>query len=93
MMMDLVDVKMLVCNDLLISLIPKFLIYQADLNLGLTGGLATWTGKGTWTGAATETICVNFYDLYNNKPTCCCKLAKRTLEEEQSSELTGCACA
>jgi len=66
---------------------------NADLNYGLTGGSATWVGKGIWTGAASETICINFYDPDNNKPTCCCNLAMSTLEQDESSELTGCVCA
>jgi len=65
---------------------------NADLNYGLTGGTATWTGKGTWTGADSNTICIDFYDPDNNKPTCCCSLAKSSLEQDETTELSGCEC-
>lgn len=63
---------------------------NADLNYGLTGGSATWTGKGTWTGSASETICIDFYG--DDKPSCCCNLMQSTLAQDESSELTGCVC-
>jgi len=65
---------------------------NADLNYGLTGGTATWTGKGTWTGADSNTICIDFYDPDNNKPTCCCGLFKSTLEQDETTDLSGCEC-
>jgi len=69
---------------------------NADLNYGLTGGTATWTGTGQsiWTGADSNAICIDFYDPNNSKPTCCCSLAKPTLgyETDKTSELTGCEC-
>jgi len=52
---------------------------NADLNYGLTGGSATWTGKGTWTGSASETICIDFYG--DDKPSCCCNLVQSTLAD------------
>merc|ERR1711872_417775 len=63
-----------------------------DLNNGLSGGTATWTGKGTWTGADSNTVCINFYDPDNNKPTCCCSLVKSTLEQDETTDLSGCEC-
>merc|ERR1712013_764215 len=69
---------------------------NADLNYGLTGGTATWTGTGQsiWTGADSNAVCIDFYDPNNSKPTCCCNLAKPTLgyETDMTSELTGCEC-
>ena len=53
----------------------------ADLNYGLNGGTATWTGEGTWTGTSSSPVCIKFYDPDNNKPTCCCDLADTTLEQ------------
>ena len=93
MMMDLVAAKMLV--EIIIKSV-FILKSQADLNYGLTGGTATWTGIGQsiWTGADSNPICIDFYDPDNTKPTCCCNLATPTLgyETEITSELTGCEC-
>jgi len=66
---------------------------NADLNYGVTGGSAEWTGKGEWTGTSSDTICVDFYDPNNNKPTCCCSLVQSTLGQGESTELTNCSCA
>ena len=65
---------------------------QADLNYGLTGGSATWTGKGEWTAAASQPVCIKFYDPDNNKPTCCCELKQRTLGQDETSDLENCEC-
>ena len=55
---------------------------KADLNYGLTGGTAQWTGEGVWTATASPSpLCIKFYDPDNNKPTCCCDLADRTLAQ------------
>ena len=89
MMMDLVAAKMLV--EIIIKSV-FILKSQADLNYGLTGGTATWTGKGTWTGADSNTICIDFYDPDNNKPTCCCSLFKSSLEQDETTDLSGCEC-
>ena len=63
-----------------------------DLNLGLTGGSATWTGSGSWTGAK-EAVCINFYDDGTKpKPTCCCDLASPTLASGETSNLVNCEC-
>jgi len=64
----------------------------ADLNYGLNGGTATWTGEGTWTGTSSSPVCIKFYDPDNNKPTCCCDLADTTLEQEESTDLVNCGC-
>jgi len=66
---------------------------NADLNYGLTGGSATWTGKGEWTATASNPVCIKFYDPANNKPTCCCQLSRRTLALGETSELESCVCA
>jgi len=63
-----------------------------DLNLGLTGGSATWTGSGSWT-AAKEAVCINFFDVLTRvKPTCCCDLANPTLASGETSDLVNCEC-
>jgi len=64
----------------------------ADLNYGLTGGSATWTGPGEWTADAFKPVCINFFDPDNNKPTCCCELKKRTLNKDETSDLKNCLC-
>eukprot|EP00091_Calanus_sinicus_P024791 TRINITY_DN9091_c0_g1_i3.p2 TRINITY_DN9091_c0_g1~~TRINITY_DN9091_c0_g1_i3.p2 ORF type:complete len:141 (-),score=35.01 TRINITY_DN9091_c0_g1_i3:41-463(-) len=65
---------------------------NADLNLGLTSGSATWTGPGSWTAVNGSPICINFYDPDNIKPTCCCDLQKKTLATDETSEFENCHC-
>jgi len=61
----------------------------ADLNVGLTGGTATWTGQGTWTGQSGDTtVCVDFYG--DSKPTFCCGLQSKSLGEGVSTDLIDC---
>ena len=64
----------------------------ADLNYGLNGGRAEWTGPGTWTGSLTDTVCIMFYDPEDHLPTCCCGLQTRSLAQGESSELIDCQC-
>jgi len=59
----------------------------ADLNKGLSGGSATWTGSGTWTAIDANPVCVNFY---MSETTWCCTLAKSSLEKDESTDLTNC---
>merc|ERR1719415_502002 len=49
---------------------------NADLNYGLTGGSATWTGQGTWTGSSTDPICIQFFPdpVTGDIVTCCANL-------------------
>merc|ERR1712136_668239 len=64
-----------------------------DMNYGLVGGSATWTGPGEWTGAASSPICIKFFDPENNKPTCCCDLAIKTLDLiVDTTDLVNCSC-
>jgi len=64
-----------------------------DMNYGLVGGSATWTGPGQWTGAASSPICIKFFDPDNNKPTCCCDLAIKTLDLiVDTTDLVNCSC-
>jgi len=61
----------------------------ADLNVGLTGGTATWTGQGTWTGQNGDvTVCVDFYG--DSKPTFCCGLQDQSLDEGITTDLINC---
>merc|ERR1712013_178628 len=62
-----------------------------DLNVGVTGATATWTGEGTWTPQADKPICVNFYDPEDNKPTCCCDMSKKSLDSADVADLS-CSC-
>eukprot|EP00092_Neocalanus_flemingeri_P014933 GFUD01016128.1.p1 GENE.GFUD01016128.1~~GFUD01016128.1.p1 ORF type:complete len:296 (-),score=72.25 GFUD01016128.1:158-931(-) len=62
----------------------------ADLNYGLTGGSATWTGLGEWTAVDSQAVCINFYDT---TVTCCCELKQKTLSTDNTSELENCLCA
>merc|ERR1719317_1660756 len=62
-----------------------------DLNVGVTGATATWTGEGTWTPQADKPICVNFYDPEDNKPTCCCDMSKKSLGRADVADLS-CSC-
>ena len=64
----------------------------ADLNFGLNGGSATWTGPGTWTANSPDSVCIKFYDPVGNKPTCCCELSTPTLSQDQTSDLVNCEC-
>lgn len=64
----------------------------ADLNYGLNGGTAEWTGPGTWTGAETKTVCIKFYDPEDHLPTCCCSLEDRSLGQGEISALKDCLC-
>merc|ERR1712119_45297 len=65
----------------------------ADLNYGLTGGSATWTGKGTWTGSSTDPVCIQFFpDPSGDIVSCCCDLQTRSLAQGESSELKDCQC-
>jgi len=64
-----------------------------DTNLGLEGGSATWTGTGIWTASASSPVCINFFDQTGTKPTCCCDLAKQSLESGATSDLVKCSCA
>ena len=64
----------------------------ADLNYGLNGGRAEWTGPGTWTGSLTDSVCIMFYDPEDHLPTCCCGLQTRSLAQGESSELRDCQC-
>ena len=64
----------------------------ADMNYGLEGGTATWTGKGIWTAAASEAVCIDFYDPFNDKPTCCCSLQTPRLATNETSNLIDCEC-
>jgi len=63
-----------------------------DLNIGVTGGTATWTGAGTWTPNTERTICVDFYDPGNNKPTCCCTLPQSSLSSADGAVDLTCEC-
>merc|ERR1712198_318826 len=64
-----------------------------DMNYGLVGGSATWTGPGEWTGAASSPICIKFFDPEHNKPTCCCDLAIKTLDLiVDTTDLVNCSC-
>merc|ERR1719510_1980188 len=62
--------------------------YNGDLNLGLSGGTATWTGQGTWTPVSQDPICINFYG--DNKPTCCC--GTTALQSNVPTDLSDCHC-
>ena len=65
----------------------------ADLNYGLTGGSATWTGKGTWTGSSEDPVCIQFFpDPSGTIVNCCCNLDTPSLAQEESSELDNCSC-
>lgn len=64
----------------------------ADLNYGLNGGTAEWTGAGTWTGSVSDTVCIMFFDPDNRLPTCCCSLQQRSLAQGESSGLKDCEC-
>ena len=65
----------------------------ADLNYGLLGGSATWTGAGSWTAVFSAPICIKFYEtVVSPKPTCCCDLQQRTLATNQMSDLVNCSC-
>jgi len=61
-----------------------------DLNTGLTGGTATWTGQGTWTPDGNQPICINFFG--NNKPTCCCDLPQSSLTSADGPLDLSCSC-
>jgi len=63
-----------------------------DLNVGVTGATATWTGEGTWTPQADKPICVNFYDPEDNKPTCCCDMSKKSLSSKDFVSDLNCSC-
>jgi len=63
-----------------------------DLNIGVTGGTASWTGAGTWTPQSQESICVDFYDPANNKPTCCCTLPGSSLSSSDGAVNLTCDC-
>jgi len=68
-----------------------------DLNIGLEGGSAMWTGEGSWTpGEIPHTdggqICVYFHDPEDNKPICCCKVGDSPLFPNVSSDLVDCEC-
>jgi len=61
-----------------------------DLNVGVTGGTASWTGPGTWHPTAQQSICVDFYG--NNKPTCCCTLPQQSLSNADGEVNLTCDC-
>ena len=62
---------------------------NADLNYGLTGGSATWTGQGTWTASSDQPpVCIQFFP----EVSCCCDLAQPTLAQEETSQLQNCNC-
>jgi len=65
---------------------------DADLNLSLSGGVATWLGPGVWTGSASQPICLHFYDPGHVKPTCCCDLSTRDLATYMAADLVDCQC-
>ena len=67
---------------------------NADLNYGLTGGTATWTGQGTWTATPQDPLCMHFFPdpVSGDVISCCCQLDKTTLAQEESSELNNCNC-
>jgi len=61
-----------------------------DLNVGVTGGTASWTGPGTWHPTPQQSICVDFYG--NNKPTCCCTLPQQSLSNADGEVNLTCDC-
>jgi len=65
---------------------------DADLNLSLSGGTATWLGSGVWTASASQPVCLHFYDPGHVKPTCCCDLSNRDLGTYQAADLVNCEC-
>ena len=67
---------------------------NADLNYGLSGGSATWTGQGTWTGSSTDPICIQFFPdpVTGDIVTCCANLETPSLAQEESSELVDFSC-
>ena len=67
---------------------------SADLNYGLSGGSATWTGQGTWTGSSQDPVCIQFFpDPAGDIVSCCCGLETPSLAQEESSELVNCSCS
>ena len=65
----------------------------ADLNIEVSGGTATWTGRGTWTGVQSQAVCVKFYSVdVGDEDYCCCDLASPSLAQSEQSDLVNCQC-
>ena len=72
------------------GIFDKLNCVQFDLNVGVTGGTASWTGPGTWHPTPQQSICVDFYG--NNKPTCCCTLPQTSLSISDGEVNLNCEC-
>ena len=66
---------------------------NADLNYGLTGGTAKWTGQGTWTGTSDQPVCIMFFPSSSGDVvSCCCQLQQPTLSQDETTQLENCNC-
>ena len=84
------DVTMYKIKFSFFGIFDKLNCVQFDLNVGVTGGTASWTGPGTWHPTPQQSICVDFYG--NNKPTCCCTLPQTSLSISDGEVNLNCEC-